>query len=680
MNKFLAQKDIIPFSVSLLSGIIGILVLWGWLSGNPNLIDLNLHSTGMQYNTALCFIAASVAILALCKNFNLLACILGAFILSIGYLSFAEDIFGLNIGLDFLFMPESYNAQEPISKRMSANGALILGLIGTSIFVLGYSTKFRLVTRKLLFVLMVLSLIGITTNFMAVFGYIVDLPEASGWGSYTKMAIHTAVGESLLTVGIIAIIFQKASENKFSYVSWVPWLIFIVLEVITLSFWQASKAYVEKNELQQNTIASEGIRSIVKDEIESRKRALGRMASRWQVQKGGTPYTEWIQDALNIISDESGYQAIEWADPNLFIRWVTPLKGNEAALNINLTKEEVRAQVLLKAIKDGKSAVTPLLTLKSGHKGFLIYAPIGRVNNFQGVIIGAINAKLFFDEIFKDALTDYNIAIYHQNELIYERHPSEGKWSTHDSITYVVKEHDWSITSWPLSELAEKQHSWLPNAILVIGSILALMLSLISYLAQIARKNAHMAREEIKVRQKTEQQLIVYSKKLKKQSLIDPLTKVDNRRSLSGALQNELAHLRDSEMPLSIILMDVDHFKHINDTYGHVTGDNVLQRVGSILRKSTRSTDIVARYGGEEFCIVLRNTTDRQAYTVAEKMRILLAEEIFLCEKKDPFHITCSFGVYQVSPKIKKISQVFNVVDGALYTAKNSGRNCVVLV
>ena len=68
-----------------------------------------------------------------------------------------------------------------------------------------------------------------------------------------------------------------------------------------------------------------------------------------------------------------------------------------------------------------------------------------------------------------------------------------------------------------------------------------------------------------------------------------------------------------------------------------MTGDNVLQKVGTILRKNTRSTDTVARYGGEEFCIVLRNTSDRQAYTVAEKLRLAIAEEVFLVKKSNPF-------------------------------------------
>ena len=84
MNRYLAQKNIIPFLMSSLSGAIGIIVLWGWQTNNPSLIQITPHSAGMQYNTAISFIAASLAILALCKNYRLLPCILGVFIMSVG--------------------------------------------------------------------------------------------------------------------------------------------------------------------------------------------------------------------------------------------------------------------------------------------------------------------------------------------------------------------------------------------------------------------------------------------------------------------------------------------------------------------------------------------------------------------------------------------------------------------
>jgi len=680
MERLLPSQKLIPLFTGTISALIGILVMWGWHTNNATIIQIQPQFAGMQYNAALCFFMAGVAMLGICKNYRLLPFILGVFIMGVSYLTLIEYVYHINLGIDQLFMHVPLIRNETSPGRMSPNGALILALIGTSILILSNFVTSKLEMKNLLFILMIVSLILLTMSFVGIFGYIVDMPETYGLGSYTRMAIHTTFSNILLSIGLISIICQKAAVNNFSFSKWLPWFVFVVVEVMTLSFWEASWAYMERNERQQNTQAAQSVKSTIKEEIESRQEALLRMSSRWNVRSGGTPYKEWSQDALNIMAHQPGYESIGWVDSSLHSRWIVPLKGHEAILDIPLIQDGSYSESIQSAMKEGKSTISPIFTLKSGHKGFLMYAPIGKGENFKGMIIGVINTGSFFEQVFNEVISDYNIAVYYHNELVYQRHPDLTQSNMHNGVSYIIKKFDWSVTSWPLPMLIEKYHSWLPNVILSVGFVIALMLSLITHLAQIAHRNANQAIEEIKTRRKAEQQLILYSNKLKKLSLIDSLTGINNRRSLSTILQDELSQLKQGDRCLSVILLDIDHFKQINDTYGHVTGDSVLQKVGSILRKNTRSTDTVARYGGEEFFIVLNNAIDRQAYEIAEKLRQLLAQHIFYCEKKKPFQITCSFGVYQVPPKVKKINEVFEVVDGALYTAKNSGRNCVVLV
>jgi diguanylate cyclase (GGDEF)-like protein len=678
--KKINNSYIVPVLASSLAAIIGILTIFGWQTRISTLIYLNDDFTAFHYNTALCVLAIGFSVISILKEHRFITFMLGMFVCAVGYLSFTEYIFNINVGINHIFFTGPNAGGSFSAGRISPNSALIICFLGTSLVLLSNYIKMTIEPRKLYSLLLFLNLISMTVCFTALFGYIFDLPGTYGWVDYSKIAPMAAISLFLASLTLASLIYTKAKESNLSLTQWLPWYVFVVVTVISLSFWHASWAYVEKNELQQNTIASESMRAIIQDELTFRKQALVQMASRWQVRKGGTPYNEWSKDALNIETDQPGFQSIEWADPSLIVRWVVPLKGNEAALKTDLKKDTGRSKNLTHAITTGQITVTPMLTLKSGQKGFLIYAPIGKKNGLKGVIIGAINAKRFFDDVFADTTKDYNIVIYYQNELIYSRHSSPVNKNLHRSITYHMKELDWDIVSWPVPLLAEKQHPWLPIIVLLIGLSMALMLSFITYLAQIARKNLRTAKDEIKTRKQTEQQLIVYSKKLKKLSFVDPLTGIDNRRSLTKLLQEELNQMKKSDVPLSLILIDIDYFKQINDTYGHVTGDAVLQKIGNILRKSTRSTDSVARYGGEEFFIILRNTTDRQAYVVAEKLRTKVAEHVFQCEKKMPFNVTCSFGVYQVSPQINKITKAFDIVDGALYTAKNSGRNCVVLV
>lgn len=671
---------LVPILASNLATIIGLLSIFGWQKRVSELIYLNNDFTALHYNTALCLVAVSMSVFTIMKEYRFITFLLGAFVCAIGYLSFAEYMFDINVGINHMFFEGANAGQSFSAGRISPNSALIICFLGTSIVLISDYIKMTIEPRKLYSLLLFLNLISMTICFTALFGYFFDLPGTYGWVGYAKIAPLSASSLFLVSLTLSSIIYTKAKRNNLSLTQWLPWYVFVILAVISLSFWHASWSYVEKNEIQQNTIASESMRAIIKDELTFRKQALYQMASRWQMRKGGTPYNEWSKDALNIEADQPGFQSIEWVDPNLVVRWVVPSKGNEAAINTDLKKDINRLENLKKAITTGQITITPILTLKSGQKGFLIYAPIGKKDGLKGVIVGAINAKRFFDDVFIDTIKDYNIVIYYQNELIYSRHSNQANSKLHNGITYHIEELDWDIISWPVPMLAEKQQPWLPTIVLLIGLSMALMLSFITYLAQIARKNLRTANEEIKTRKHTEQQLIVYSKKLKKLSFVDPLTGIDNRRSLSKLLQEELNQMKKTDMALSLILIDVDYFKQINDTYGHVTGDAVLQKIGNILRKSTRSTDTVARYGGEEFFIILRNTTDRQAYVVAEKLRVKVAEHVFYCEKKIPFNVTCSFGVYQVSSHINKITKAFDIVDGALYTAKNSGRNCVVLV
>jgi diguanylate cyclase (GGDEF)-like protein len=458
-----------------------------------------------------------------------------------------------------------------------------------------------------------------------------------------------------------------------------PLSIFVITSLITLSFWHASLTYLEKIEKVQNQMATASLAKIIDEDVHSRKEALYRMASRWKNRAGGVPYKEWSQDALNIINDKRGFQAIEWVDPHYEVKWVAPLKGNEAALNYNIKKTEKSFPAIQNALEHDKVSMTPILTLKTDNKGFLLFAPILDKNTFQGLIVGVIDAKSFFEEVFQDAVPEYNLSIHSDNQLAYIRNPDQSSIADHKSNTFISKEFGWSITTWPSLELLAKQDSWLPNSILGVGFLTALLLTLNAFLAQIARNNNHRAEEEIDRRKRTEHQLIDYSEKLKKLSMLDALTGTQNRRSLSKVLAEQMNRMQEKGTLFSVVLLDLDHFKEINDTYGHVIGDLVLQKIAKILRKNTRETDTVARYGGEEFCIVLSNTTDSNAYALAERLRLVVSQTQFHSQTREPFSLTCSFGVYQVQSKMKKVNEIFKAVDTALYKAKDLGRNCVVM-
>lgn len=152
----------------------------------------------------------------------------------------------------------------------------------------------------------------------------------------------------------------------------------------------------------------------------------------------------------------------------------------------------------------------------------------------------------------------------------------------------------------------------------------------------------------------------------------DFLTNLNNRQKLDSVLQAEVSKCGQELYCFSVILMDVDHFKQVNDHYGHQTGDSVLQEIANILLQNTNDTDVVGRWGGEEFIIVACGKNKLYAEQLAEKLRVSIENHLF----PEVGHKTASFGIshYQNS---ESIEMLIERSDKALYKAKEEGRNCV---
>jgi diguanylate cyclase (GGDEF)-like protein len=166
-------------------------------------------------------------------------------------------------------------------------------------------------------------------------------------------------------------------------------------------------------------------------------------------------------------------------------------------------------------------------------------------------------------------------------------------------------------------------------------------------------------------------QLQTEKEKFQKLSTLDGLTKILNRHGIEQFIES----LRAAKLPTSVIVIDLDHFKRVNDSRGHHIGDRVLQTVGEILRAHTRSTDGLGRWGGEEFVLVCPGASLARAADLAEKLRHRIMETDFIPEA--PLAMTASFGV-AVAQADQTFEDAFRQADQALYLAKSRGRNCVV--
>ena len=171
------------------------------------------------------------------------------------------------------------------------------------------------------------------------------------------------------------------------------------------------------------------------------------------------------------------------------------------------------------------------------------------------------------------------------------------------------------------------------------------------------------------------------NKKLRELSVTDELSGLFNRRYINDILNKEINRSKRYGLHLTFVMLDIDHFKQVNDKWGHDVGDTVIRELSACLKSVARTSDTVGRLGGEEFCLVLPETTPEASQAILERMRKTIATKIYYPRGLDgpTFFITCSFGVTELNAEHDTRDTLMKRADEALYKAKNDGRNRVIV-
>jgi len=170
---------------------------------------------------------------------------------------------------------------------------------------------------------------------------------------------------------------------------------------------------------------------------------------------------------------------------------------------------------------------------------------------------------------------------------------------------------------------------------------------------------------------------------LRRDNIIDPLMGIYNRRYFDVQISEEIKRAYRYNLPLSMLLIDIDHFKKINDSFGHYIGDLALKNLGRLLQKNVRETDMIARYGGEEIAVIAPHTSISNAEILAQRLRLEIEKSIILpannYENRQDIHLTISIGISGLEGKNIDAQMLIKKTDQALYQAKQEGRNRVVI-
>lgn len=234
-------------------------------------------------------------------------------------------------------------------------------------------------------------------------------------------------------------------------------------------------------------------------------------------------------------------------------------------------------------------------------------------------------------------------------------------------LTTAVLLYDPKENNFPLKEAkGEDEVSLIQNAIISMVNKINLYTQLL---------DSHKTLLEKKVKQRTVE-LEQSNRELKLLASVDPLTNLYNRRYFLKTSEQISEIARREKTKISILMLDIDKFKVVNDTYGHKVGDEVILFVASVLKEMTRKSDIVCRFGGEEFLILFPQTDVKGAYTIAEKIRMHLEKSPLKIEDGTLVNVTVSIGVTECyTQEDRSIEDVIHRADHLMYAAKESGRN-----
>lgn len=311
-----------------------------------------------------------------------------------------------------------------------------------------------------------------------------------------------------------------------------------------------------------------------------------------------------------------------------------------------------------------KKLLDPVETSLKGVEHFFFIDP-------HGVVFLTSDPKMLFRTLWPlSAETRLTLSRSHQfGDLQYvpllEREIADGTWVVFEGERHYAGRRYSGHGGWSFVELKT------PRAVTasrLFGITITLLFAILTVIYSV--ETERLVHDKIALEQRLE--LEEQTRKMDLQATTDPLTGIFNRLKFNQELAAEMARSARYRTPLSLVMYDIDHFKAVNDTYGHQRGDRVLVVLTRIAAGTIRQTDLLARWGGEEFMILAPNCDGQEAVQLAEKLRQLIGESVF----DEVGTVTCSFGVAQF--RDGDTAETFTSrADEALYAAKRAGRNCV---
>lgn len=372
------------------------------------------------------------------------------------------------------------------------------------------------------------------------------------------------------------------------------------------------------------------------------------------------------------------------------ITYLEPEEGNDTAKGFDPSVSLGAQEVIKKAVISGRAqARGPIdIVRKSGFKSsFIVYKPV--YQNFDGTktldpsegkVIGFVNVVVRVPDFIATIVGPIETANFNlqwqdveTGKFYFDNSgETEGSFLFQHVVDIHISGRDMKLIFTPTQMFIDKTKTQVATLVMVTGLLFS---GLFSILMLYITARASKIKREVKFRTR---ELEAVNEKLELLSNKDELTNLSNRRHFENALQAEFERSVRYKNSFALVILDIDHFKKVNDQFGHPCGDKVIIAVADYLINTSRSSDVLARIGGEEFALILPTQSRSQVISIVERIRIDLSN-IKVTYEEHTVQITCSFGIALFDEQVKDVTELIKMADKALYEAKHAGRNTTKL-
>lgn len=461
----------------------GVLVMAGWHLENWALIGSVAGLSPVQYNTGLWMALSGAALVLLVFGRAWMVLAPGIFVFGFTLATCAEYLVG-GFGIDQFFMKKVAPGTEHYlyPGRPSLMAALVFALCSGATVALASRHARRIG------IAWALAGMALSACVLALAGVVTGLTGAYAWGNSITIALQTALALTFLSIGLLLVARNETIAAGKPLDPWRPVPLGLGIATAALILWQALLAEPRKQVQQATQVVAESLRTQLGENLDSRLRALERMAVRWN-SRGGTPRDEWTADAATYIAHEKTFQAIAWADSDFRVRWIVPTGGNSGADTADFGAEARRKSALADARDQRRPLITEVSSLPQGGQGFLAFYPLFPAGQFAGFLVGMFRVEPVLDQLVAGgAYAHYGLSVFDGDKRLYGNLPTNVRAGPLRAVASLgFYGHNWSLVLEPTETGLAHTANNLPHLVLILGLGLA-------GIVMVAARNAARAR------------------------------------------------------------------------------------------------------------------------------------------------------------------------------------------